>query len=338
MHTLPHALLESGDPRQRNPCLVDGFGRSIDYLRVSVTDQCDLRCQYCRPSTLAAAPLHNVLTNEEFASIVRAAALLGIRKVRLTGGEPLLRHGIVDLVRDLASIPGIVDLSLTTNGMRLGQMAADLAAAGLTRVNVSLDTLRPDRFAHITGAPALERVLRGIDAARAAGLRPVKINTVVMRGINDDEIEDFAAWTIDSDWHVRFIEVMPIGQAMDGLLVSAAEILQRLPALAPDDSVVGYGPAKRYRLPGARGTVAIISPVTDHFCSGCNRLRLTADGKLRPCLLDDGEADLLPALRDAGRAPDLAALIEQTVANKPRQHHLAEGCGPQIRTMTQIGG
>ncbi len=319
--------------------LVDDFGRSIDYLRVSVTDQCDLRCQYCRPAGLPLAqPLRGILTNAEIAAVVHAATLLGVRKVRLTGGEPLLRPDIVDLVRLLAAIPGICDLSLTTNGLHLDRLAPGLAAAGLQRVNVSLDTLRADRFVRITGAPGLERVLRGIEAAQRAGLQPIKVNTVLMRGVNDDEIADFADMTVRQGWHVRFIEVMPIGQSTGELLVGAAEIRERLPGLTPDDGVVGYGPARVYRLPGAHGTIAIISPVTDHFCSGCNRLRLTADGKLRPCLLDDGEVDLRPALRNAAAPEELARLIRQAVANKPERHHLAEGLSPHQRTMTQIGG
>jgi GTP 3',8-cyclase len=319
--------------------LVDGFGRSIDYLRVSVTDQCDLRCQYCRPQSMPLpSPLHDILTNGEMATIVRAAALLGIRKVRLTGGEPLLRHGIVELVALMAAIPGITDISLTTNAMHLAELAPQLAAAGLKRVNVSLDTLRPERFARITGVPGLERVLNGIAAATRAGLTPVKVNTVVMRGINDDEIGDFAALTVNDGWHVRFIEIMPIGQTADTLLVSAAEIRDRLPGITPDNSITGFGPARMYKLPGATGTIAIISPVTDHFCSGCNRLRLTADGKLRPCLLADGEVDLRTAVRSATAPDELAALIRQAVANKPEHHHLDEGQSPHARTMTQIGG
>jgi GTP 3',8-cyclase len=319
--------------------LVDPFGRSIDYLRVSVTDQCDLRCEYCRPASQSLPPaLQNVLTNDEFVTVVRAAALLGVRKVRLTGGEPLLRRGIVDLVRSIAAIPGISDLSLTTNALHLQRLAVDLAQAGLKRVNVSLDTLRPDRYARITGAPALERVLRGIDAAREAGLRPLKINTVVMRGVNDDEIADFAALTMKDGWHVRFIEIMPIGQPADSLLVTAAEMRARLPELIAAQGEVGFGPARIYRLPGATGTLSIISPVSNHFCSGCNRLRLTADGKLRPCLLSDGEIDLQPALRRFTAPADLAQLIMRAVANKPQQHHLDEGISPHERTMTQIGG
>jgi GTP 3',8-cyclase len=319
--------------------LVDSFGRAIDYLRVSVTDQCDLRCQYCRPlSQPLARPLANLLRSSEIVAVVRAAALLGIRKVRLTGGEPLLRADIVELTAGIAAVPGIADLSLTTNALHLESMSAPLAGAGLRRVNVSLDTLHADRFVDVTGAPGLERVLAGIAAARSAGLRPVKINVVVMRGVNDDEIESFAEMTFAEGWHVRFIEVMPVGNELKDLLVTGAEIMARLPDLQPAHDVVGYGPARMFRLPGAIGTIAIISPISDHFCEGCNRLRLTADGKLRPCLLDDGEVDLLPALRSGSAPADLAAFIEQAVANKPRGHQLAEGHAPHLRTMTQIGG
>lgn len=319
--------------------LVDGFARPIDYLRVSVTDQCDLRCLYCRPAAMPLArPLPGILSNDEIAAVVRAAAALGVRKVRLTGGEPLLRDGIVALTESLAAIPGVRDLSLTTNGLHLEQMAAGLAAAGLRRVNVSLDTLRADRFRRITGAPGLTRVLNGIRAAHDAGLRPVKINTVVMRGVNDDEITDFASLTEREGWHVRFIEIMPIGQNTETLLVTAAEMRQRLPGLAAADGVVGYGPARIYRMPGAGGTISIISPVSEHFCEGCNRLRLTADGKLRPCLLNDGEVDLLPTLRDGSAPFELQRLILQAVANKPEKHELSCGCVPHGRTMTQIGG
>lgn len=318
---------------------MDAFGRAIDYLRVSVTDQCDLRCQYCRPTTLPLARrLDHILSAADFVAIVQAAATLGIRKVRLTGGEPLLRRDILDLVRGLSAIPGIEDLSLTTNALHLAGLAADLATAGLTRVNISLDSLQADRFTSIAGAAGLERVLQGIAAAQTAGLSPLKVNMVVMRGVNDDEIGDFAARTIDSDWHVRFIEVMPFSGGSNSLLVPAKEILARLPNLVPDASVLGHGPARMYRLPGARGTVAVISPVSEHFCGGCNRLRLTADGKLRPCLLNEGEVDLLPALRTTRDPDKLAALIQQAVANKPARHHLSEGISPHDRTMAQIGG
>ena len=233
--------------------LVDSFGRAIDYLRVSVTDQCDLRCQYCRPLALPLArPLADILGSSDIITVVQAAAILGVRKVRLTGGEPLLRRDIFDLTAGIAAVPGITDLSLTTNALHLENMAGLLAKAGLRRVNISLDTLHADRFVAITGAPGLERVLGGIAAAHSAGLRPVKINVVVMRGVNDDEVEDFAALTVSAGWHVRFIEVMPVGNESGGMLVSAAEILARLPGLQPDHDVVGYGPARIF--PSAWGS------------------------------------------------------------------------------------
>lgn len=320
--------------------LVDRYNRCIDYLRVSVTDQCDLRCMYCRPRHL---PLprssDDLLSNDQVAAVVRVAAGLGVRKVRVTGGEPLLRHGIVDLVRSIAQIPEIVDIGLTTNAMRLAEMADDLAAAGLRRVNISLDTLQPERFARIAGAGALDTVWRGIEAAGRAKLWPLKLNTVVMRGMNDDEIADFALLTVNNDWHVRFIEVMPIGGvAGQDLLVTADEMRARLPGLVALDAPAGHASARLYRLPAARGTIGFISPVSNHFCASCNRLRLTADGRLRPCLLSDGEVDLRPALARGSGQEELAALIRQAVDNKPRQHRLAEGILPAQRTMTQIGG
>ena len=324
--------------------LTDNYDRRIDYLRVSVTDQCDLRCLYCRPRHL---PLPRrsyprdgeLLSNDQILTVVQAAARLGVRKVRLTGGEPLLRHGIVDLVQSIAQTPGIVDIGLTTNAMRLAQMAEDLAAAGLKRVNISLDTLQPKRFPRIAGAGTLEMAWRGIEAAQQANLWPLKLNTVVMKDINDDELEDFAAMTVKHDWHVRFIEVMPIGGvAGQDLLVTAAEMQARLPGLVPVEDESGHAAARVYRWPDARGTIGFISPVSDHFCAGCNRLRLTADGRLRPCLLSDGEVDLRPALAEGAGSESLDILIRQAVANKPRQHRLAEGILPAQRTMTQIGG
>lgn len=320
--------------------LTDNYDRQIDYLRVSVTDQCDLRCLYCRPRHLPLPPSHgDLLSNDQILTVVQAAARLGVRKVRLTGGEPLLRHGIVDLVRSIAQIPGIVDIGLTTNAMRLAQMAEDLAAAGLKRVNISLDTLRPQRFPRIAGAGTLEMVWRGIEAAQQANLCPLKLNTVVMKDINDDELEDFAALTIRHDWNVRFIEVMPIGGvAGQDLLITAADMHARLPGLVPVDDAPGHTAARVYRWPDARGTIGFISPVSEHFCATCNRLRLTADGRLRPCLLSDGEVDLRPALAEGAGSESLDVLIRQAVANKPLQHRLAEGILPAQRTMTQIGG
>jgi len=324
--------------KETSHMLIDAFSRHIDYLRVSVTEQCDLRCIYCRPRDLASLPLDYQLSNEEFVTVVRASARLGVRKVRLTGGEPLLHHGLVALVQDIARIPGISDLALTTNGLHLAEMAQALAAAGLRRVNVSLDTLRPERFVQITGAPGLERVLRGIEAARRTDLVPVKVNTVVMRGINDDELETFASLTVWEDWHVRFIELMPFGGLGPDLLVRTSEMQARLPGLVPVPEMAGRGPGRVFRLPGAQGTVGFISPVSDCFCYSCNRLRLTADGKLRPCLLSEGEVDLRPALRNGAPPEELTRLILQAVASKPQQHRLADGVTPTGRCMSQIGG
>lgn len=320
--------------------LVDAFSRPIEYLRISVTDHCDLRCMYCRPRSLPTPPpLQGVLSTEDILAIVSVAARLGVRKVRLTGGEALLRRDIVELVQGIAQTPGIRDIGLTTNALHLYRMARPLREAGLKRVTISLDTLRPERFAQIAGAGSLNKVLKGMEAARAAGLVPLKINMVVMRGVNDDEVEDFAALTVSDGWHVRFIEFMPIGGVNgDGIFISTAEIEQRLPGLEPVAAEPLQGPARVFRFAGASGTVGFISAVSQHFCDNCNRLRLTADGRLRPCLLRDGEVDLQPVLRD-GRSPErIEALIRQAVANKPRQHGLAEGANPGLRTMTQIGG
>ncbi len=329
-------------------CINDAFNRPINYLRISVTDRCNLRCVYCMPPGGVAACAHaDVLTYEEIETVVRAAAMLGLSKVRLTGGEPLVRAGFVELVRKLAAVPGIDDVALTTNGILLAAQARELAAAGLRRVNVSLDTLRPERFAKLTRADALPRVLEGIAAAQAAGLAPVKINTVVVRGLNDDEVADIARTTIEREWHVRFIELMPLGESAewaDQGYVPTAEIraaVETLGPLAPAGQAApaaGAGPARYFRLPGARGTVGFISPVSEHFCFHCNRLRLTADGRLRPCLLREDEIDLRTALRAGAGIAAVADLIAQAVRLKPEGHQLARGNAPAGRTMSQIGG
>ncbi|HID90183.1 MAG TPA: GTP 3',8-cyclase MoaA, partial [Anaerolineae bacterium] len=315
----------------------DTYGRPIQYLRVSVTDRCNLRCVYCMPEEGIPLISHEeVLRYEEIVRVVRIAVEMGFVHVRLTGGEPLVRKGIVDLVRELACIPGLDDLSMTTNGILLARHAEDLARAGLRRVNISLDTLRPDRFRRITRWGRLEDVLEGREAALAAGLRPVKVNTVVVRGLNDDEVVDLARLTLEPDWHIRFIEVMPLGEgahwAGDGV-VSAAEIRRRIEAaLGPLTAVrgeAGAGPARYYRLPGAEGTLGFISPVTEHFCHACNRLRLTSDGRLLPCLLSGVAIDLRTPLRlsrpltpvcshDGRDLPQAALLASQ-------DHHLPPG-------------
>ena len=325
--------------------LYDSFQRPINYLRISVTDRCNLRCIYCMPAEGVLLMSHrDILTYEEIYTVARAAAELGINKVRLTGGEPLVRSGLTELLQMLTQIDAIDDISLTTNGTLLGRYAAELKQAGLKRVNISLDTLKSGKFRFITrGSLNLDDVLEGIEAARSVGLNPVKLNMVVMSGINDDELLDFAAKTIGEEWHVRFIEFMPIAGvcAAASYFVSVSDMRKRLELLGelePCLPSVGNGPAKYFRIPYARGTVGFITPVSEHFCFHCNRLRLTADGRLRPCLLADDEVDLKQPLRSGVSSAELKQLIEAAVADKPLRHHLAEGYVPKDRPMTQVGG
>jgi cyclic pyranopterin phosphate synthase len=330
------------------PCL-DNFNRPISYLRVSVTDRCNLRCIYCMPPEgVPWRPHEDILRYEEIVTVVRASAELGISKVRVTGGEPLVRLGIADLVRMLARIPGVDDLAMTTNGVLLSRYAPALAEAGLQRVNVSLDTLRPERFQHITRLGRLDDVLAGIEAARQAGLEPIKINTVVVRGMNDDEVVDLARKTMKAGWNVRFIELMPVGNGVlaDGecrdRVVTATEIRQKieaaLGALEAAKVSVGNGPSRYYRLPGAKGTLGFITPISEHFCYRCNRLRLTADGQLRPCLLSDQEIDLRTPLRRGASVAEIRELLLEGIESKPLRHHLDERRMPANRVMSEIGG
>jgi cyclic pyranopterin phosphate synthase len=322
----------------------DSFQRPINYLRISVTDRCNLRCVYCMPEAGVALMSHaDILSYEEIYAVVKAAAEMGINKVRLTGGEPLVRAGVPDLVSLLAGIETIDDISLTTNGILLAQYAAALKEAGLNRVNVSLDSLKPEKFNMITRCGALEDTLEGIEAAKAAGLTPVKINVVVMAGVNDDELTDFALKTVSDGWHVRFIEHMPVNGDDPGVtkLFSVAEMRKRIETLGklePWKVDVGNGPAKYFRLPDATGTIGFITPVTEHFCYQCNRLRLTADGKLRPCLLSEEEIDLKEPLRSGASVTELKNLIEKAVASKPKGHRLAEGKKRNGRPFSQVGG
>jgi cyclic pyranopterin phosphate synthase len=284
----------------------------------------------------------DILRYEEIALVARAAAELGITKIRLTGGEPLVRAGLTDLVAMLAKIKGIDDISMTTNGVLLERYAVALKEAGLQRVNVSLDSLRTKMFRKITRVGKLDDVLRGIEAAKKAGLNPVKVNMVVIRGTNDEEIPYFALLSISDSWHVRFIEFMPFveqGRKRDRLLVPVSEIMKRLEALGKLEPSLpnGVGPAKYYRFPGVKGTIGFISPVTDCFCEGCNRLRLTADGKLRPCLFSDEEIDLRRPLRQGATVEDIKRLIQQAVSAKPAKHKLVAGVTCE-RFMSQIGG
>jgi cyclic pyranopterin phosphate synthase len=326
--------------------LVDAFARPIEYLRVSVTDKCNLRCVYCMPE--GGLPwLHRdeILSYEEIAAIVRAAASVGVRAVRLTGGEPLLRRDLHVLVRELAQIPGIEDLSLSTNALLLEEQAEALAQAGLQRINVSLDTLRPERFQQIARRPGLDLVLRGIEAAIAHGFTPLKINSVVMRGRNDDELAEFAALTRRLPIAVRFIETMPVlayAQAQSEEYVSADELLERLRAmgdLQPVEGPRGNGPARYFAYPGAPGSIGVISPLSHDYCNTCNRVRLTADGRLRLCLFGDHHVDLRGALRGGASEAEIAAIFERSMLIKPERHHLKLGeTASRMRALSEIGG
>ena len=320
--------------------IFDSFQRHINYLRISVTDRCNLRCIYCMPPEGVALASHGeILSYEEISIVAQVGAKLGINKIRLTGGEPLVRAELPKLVQMLSQIEEIDEVSLTTNGTLLKRYIPMLKQSGLSRINISLDTLQADRFRHITRLGELRDVLYGIEAARDTGLDPVKINMVVMRGINDDEVLDFANMTYKEGWHVRFIELMPFANVAQP--VSSSEMRQCIASLGklePYLRVTGNGPATYYRLPGAEGTIGFISPITECFCSNCNRMRLTSDGKLCPCLLADGEIDLKEALRHNASPQELERLFLKAVASKPERHHLADGIMPVTQNMFQIGG
>lgn len=328
--------------------IVDGFDRRIDYLRISITDQCNLKCLYCTPFGGRDRLAHSeILSYEEIVRLTLAAVQAGISKVRVTGGEPLMRKGVVELCRMLSGIEGLESLTLTTNGVRLQELASQLHNAGVQRVNVSLDTLRPERFKKITGRNLLSHVLSGIERAEEVGLCPVKINTVVMRGINDDEIEDFARLSLKKPYQVRFIELMPTNGCGFGdhesLFMPVEEIVRvvkRVGELSLESAVDSPGPARLYSLPGGFGRVGFIAPLSWHFCASCNRLRLTSDGKLRTCLFSEKEIDIKGPLRAGASIEELANIFRLAATRKPRGHHLKgidaqEGIG---RDMRAIGG
>ncbi len=323
--------------------LIDSFSRRINYMRISVTDRCDLRCIYCTDRFDPDLSHDDILRYEEIHRIVQAAAGLGVKKLRLTGGEALLRLDLYRLVEMLAHTDGIDEVSLTTNGTQLARHADELKAAGLSRVNVSLDSLKPDRFERITGSNRIKDVLEGIEAAKKAGLNPVKINMVVLKDVNDDEVLDFARKTLTDGWHVRFIEQMPFvnGNGADGVVPVRdimSSIEQSLGKLSPHLPTSGNGPARYYKLPDSSGTLGFIGAVTECFCAECNRFRLTADGHLRPCLLDDDEIDLKEPLRRGADITELERLILEAATHKQQQHHLGENGVPEKRQMRQIGG
>ena len=324
--------------------LLDQFGRRIEYLRISVTDRCNFRCSYCMPlEGLAWLPKSDILSYEEIAEVVRQLAPMGLRRVRITGGEPTIRPQLSTLVRQLRAIAAVEDIALSTNGVRLPELARELADAGLDRVNMSSDSLRPDRIAAIARRDLRFDPITSATAAQDAGLAPIKLNVVVMRGINDDEVLDFARLTLDRPWHVRFIELMPVGEmAMltDAHVVSSDEVLSRIAAafgaLAPAAGPArGNGPAAYHRLPGAAGTIGVITPMTHTYCGSCNRVRLTADGRLRTCLFGDHEVDLHTPLRTG---VPLAPFVHRALAEKPEAHALLARRVGGLRALSQVGG
>jgi len=326
--------------------LADSFNRPITYLRISVTDKCNLRCVYCMPeSGLPWLRREEILSYEEIVELVRAAASVGVKTIRLTGGEPLVRRDVHRLVRSIAEVPGIEDIALSTNAVLLEEQLDELVSAGLRRINVSLDTLRPDRFEVIARRPGLDKVLSGIDAAIAAGLGPIKLNCVVMRGQNDDELADFAAMTKERAIFVRFIEVMPVHENL-GLqkdtYISSDEILERVASIGeihPIEGPHGNGPARYFAYDGAPGAVGVISPLSHDYCERCNRVRLTADGRLRLCLFGDQHIDLRTPLRNGASTGEIADILRSSMTIKPERHHLKLGeSSSRMRAFSEIGG
>jgi cyclic pyranopterin phosphate synthase len=326
--------------------LIDSFSRAVTYLRVSVTDKCNLRCVYCMPEGgLPWLRREEILSYEEIAEIVRAAASVGVRAIRLTGGEPLVRRDLNRLVAAIAAVPGIEDIALSTNGLLLEGQLGELVAAGLRRINVSLDTLRGDRFEAIARRPGLDAVLRGIDAAIDAELSPIKLNCVVMRGRNDDELAEFAALTRERPIFVRFIELMPVHENLSmqrDVYVASDEILERIGEIGELRAVPGpsgNGPARYFAFPRAAGAVGVISPLSHDYCERCNRVRLTADGRLRLCLFGDHALDLRAPLRAGATTAQLADLLRSAMLIKPERHHLRLGeTAARMRAFSEIGG
>ena len=326
--------------------MIDQFGRSVEYLRISITDKCNLRCVYCMPlEGLPWLQRDELLSYEEIEQIIRVMAPMGLERLRITGGEPLVRRDVPELVKLLASVPGIRDLSLSTNAVLLAEQADALKAAGISRLNVSLDSLQEDRVDRIARRPgSYPKIMEGLAAAEEAGFSPIKINVVLIRGENDDEIQDFAEITREHPWHVRFIEMMPTGANLDlssQQFVSCAEVLGRvreIDALEPVPGPFGNGPAEYYQFPGSPGTIGVITPMSHNYCDRCNRMRLTADGQLRPCLFGDLQTNLRDPLR-AGE--DLAPHIQATLRIKPERHYLIQGSDSGsggLVALSQTGG
>ncbi len=326
--------------------LTDLFDRSISYLRLSLTDQCNLRCCYCTPKTLTEKlDSLELLTYEELLRVVGLAVAMGIRKVRLTGGEPLVRRNVTSFIERLAAIDGLEDIRLTTNGVLLAEHAEALYAAGIRKLNISLDTLRRERYHEITGADCFDRVWAGIEKATAMGFAPIKLNVVAMKGVNDDEFLDFGRLSLSTPYQIRFIEFMPMGKGTTwekGRYIAATAIRERLAPLGSLEPVASgrmEGPARVFRFAGATGSIGFISPISHHFCDRCNRLRLTSEGKLRSCLLTDRETDLKAIIRAGGNDEAIRKALIATILDKPKGHTLAgDGSGNCHGQMSRIGG
>ena len=329
--------------QDRAPALKDQFGRSIEYLRISVTDRCNFRCVYCMPAEgLAWLPKQDILSYEEITEVARQLAPLGLRRLRITGGEPTIRPDLPKLIAMLKAVDGIEDIALSTNGAKLPAMARDLKAAGLDRVNISAESLRQERIIAIARRDLKFDPVVAFEAAIEAGLQPVKVNVVVMRGLNDDEVEDFARLTLRLPIHVRFIELMPVGEMAhltDAHVVPSDEVLARVARIAPLEPASGpargNGPAKYYRLASAAGSIGVITPMTHTYCGDCNRVRLTADGRLRTCLYGDHEVNLREPLR-AGLG--LKPFFVQALAEKPKEHNLLQLRVGGLKALSQVGG
>ena len=321
----------------------DQFQRQIDYLRISVTDRCNLRCKYCMPvEGVQWMPHESILSFEEILRLMKISTQLGFRRFRITGGEPLVRKGILSFLREGALLPGVEDLMLTTNGMLLPEMAFDLKAAGVQRVNISLDTMDAEKFREITRGGDVSRVIQGIFRSLEAGLNPVKINVVVVRGFNEAELPSFLALAKQYPLHVRFIELMPIGISSehrnDFVPIKEMKELLGIQEYVPILGIRGGGPAEYFRPSDFKGSIGFISAMSRHFCDKCNRVRLTADGKLRPCLHSKHEVNLREVLRNESSDSDILELLAQAVWHKPAEHHMNDEALQGLRVMSQIGG
>ncbi len=330
--------------------MLDKFNREINYLRVSITDRCNLHCLYCRPKEGISLKGHeDILRYEEIIRVISIAVKMGLVKVRITGGEPLVRRGFIDFIAALKKVSGLQDISLTTNGILMEEFARKIFDAGICRINISLDSLDKDKYSRITNGGNLDAVLRGIARAEEVGFSPIKINTVAIKGFNDDEILQFAQLAEEKPFQVRFIELMPVGQANSdcvGDYMPAAQLIEKISKRYKLEQIENKknksdGPARIFKIKGGRGEIGFINPVSSHFCSTCNRLRLTSDGKLRVCLLNEAEVDLKKALRENSSDTELEKLIRDAVLLKPKQHDLVcteSSLKKCYRTMSEIGG